>query len=148
MKLNQHPKRSRALTPALLLALLLGSANQTFASWGYGNGRYGSFVLTTNASIEQLYQTVRLPSDPAQYDPANSDAIPNFQNLIITNGATLTANPRDGSAGGRIVLKVKGSLTISAGSSIAVSGAGYRGGGVNQQGESYAGSQVISTFAN
>src|SRR5947209_6459976 len=39
------------------------------ASWDYGDGRHGSFVLTTNATIEQLYQTVRLSSDPAMYDP-------------------------------------------------------------------------------
>lgn len=46
------------------------------------------------------------------------------------------------------MFKVRDSLTISLGSSILVSGGGYRGGSVNQQGESFAGSQVISTSAN
>src|ERR1017187_9640748 len=115
MNTSQQTKRSIASIPALLLALLFGFVNCGYA-WDYGNGRHGSFVLTTNATIEQLYQTVRLSSDPAQYNPADSNAIPNFQTLIITNGATLTANPWNGSTGGWIVLKVQGTLFITSGS--------------------------------
>ncbi len=140
---------------ALWLALLFGFVNCGYA-WDYGNGRHGSYVLTTNTTIEQLYQTVRLTNDPAQYNPADSNAIPNFQNLIITNGATLTANPWNGSAGGWVVLKVEATLAIASGSTISANGIGYRGGGqvfqgqyyAGVQGESYAGSQTASANAN
>ena len=156
MNTNRHVNRSSTLLLALSMALLFGAVAPCVASWDYGNGRHGSFVLTTNTTIEQLYQTVRLTNDPAQYNPADSNAIPNFQTLIITNGATLTANPWDGNSGGRIVLKVQGNLSISTGSLISVSGIGYRGGGQNYQGqfaagiqgESYAGTQIASGGAN
>ncbi len=140
---------------ALWLALLFGFANCGYA-WDYGNGRHGTYVLTSSTTIEQLYQTVRLTNDPAQYNPSDSNAIPNFQNLIITNGATLTANSWNGSTGGQIILKVQATLLVAAGSSISASGIGYRGGGqyftgqytVGVQGESYAGSQNASPSAN
>jgi YD repeat-containing protein len=136
-----------------------GLANSVFA-WDYGNGRHGSFVLTTNATIEQLYQTARLTNDPAQYNPADSNAIPNFQSLIITNGATLSANPWNGTNGGWIILKVQSVLIVATNSAISASSIGYRGGvlvvtnsGPNRyvapfQGESYAGSPGWSSSAN
>jgi YD repeat-containing protein len=155
MNTSQQTKRSIASIPALLLALLFGFVNCGYA-WDYGNGRHGSYVLTTNATIEQLYQTVRLASDPAQYNPADSNAIPNFQNLIITNGATLTANAWNGSVGGMVVLKIQATMVVANGSSVSVNGLGYRGGGdsftgqytYGVQGESYAGSQAASSSAN
>ena len=115
MKHARYIKLGLARIPALLLALFFGVAGRAFAGWDYGNGRHGYFVLTTNATIEQLYQTVRLSNDPAQYNPTNSNGIPNFQGFTITNGATLTANQWDGSTGGRIVFKVQGKLSIAAG---------------------------------
>ena len=135
------------MVPLLLLALLFAFPNWGL-SWDYGNGRHGSYVLTSSTTIEQLYQTVRLTNDPAQYNPFDSNAIPNFQNLIITNGATLTANAWNGSIGGRIVLKVQATMSVASSSAISVSGIGYRGGGSSQQGESYAGGQNSSTSAN
>ena len=114
------PYRS-AIFPALWLVLLFCIMNCSYA-WDYGNGRHGTYVLTTNTTIEQLYQTVRLANDPVQYNPADSNAIPNFQNLIITNGATLTANPWNGSTGGRIILKVEATLSVASGSIISANG--------------------------
>ena len=132
--------RPLILIPALLLIMLSLFQIRAVAAWDYGDGRHGSFVLTTNATIEQLYQTVRLPSDPEQFDPTNPAAIPNLQSLLITDGAVLTANPWNGDQGGRIVLKVQGTLLVATGSSISVNGLGYRGGAhSNWQGESYDG---------
>jgi hypothetical protein len=91
VKSNQKNKKNAIALLALWLALFFGMVNFGFA-WDYGNGRHGTYILTTNTTIEQLYQTVRLTNDPAQYNPADSNAIPNLQNLIITNGAILTAN--------------------------------------------------------
>jgi YD repeat-containing protein len=147
MSLSQQTKRNVAAISALLLALLFGFVNCGYA-WDYGNGRHGSYVLTTNTTIEQLFQTVRLTNDPVQYNPSDSNAIPNFQNLIITNGATLTASNWNGSTGGTIILKVQATLSVAAGAAISVDGIGYRGGASGQQGESYAGGQGTSTSAN
>jgi YD repeat-containing protein len=145
-------RASRGFGVALAFAVLASCVSSKVygrdGGWDYGNGRHGSFLLTTNATIEQLYQTVRLANDLGQYDPTNTNAIPNFQSLIITNGATLTANPWNGSVGGVVTLKVQATLFIAAGSAISVSGIGFRGGGGSQQGESYTGSQASSTSAN
>jgi hypothetical protein len=148
--------RRRFAVQVLALVLLVGTANRSFASWDYGNGRHGYFVLTTNATVEQLYQAVRLTNDPAQYNPVDSNAIPNFQNLTITNGATLTVNPWNGSVGGHLVFKVQSKLVVASGSAIAVNGLGYRGGSdsisgqysYGVQGESYAGNPTTSSSAN
>ena len=108
-------------------------------TWDYGNGRHGAYILTTNTTIEQLYQTVRLTNDPALYNPFDTNAIPNFQNFIITNGAILTANPWNGSSGGWIALKIEATLAIASGATISVNGIGSRGGSSGAQGESYGG---------
>ena len=147
MSISLQIKRNAATMPALWLALFFCFVSCGY-SWDYGNGRHGSFVLTTNTTIEQLYQTIRLSNDPAQYDPTDSNAIPNFQNLIITNGSTLAASNWNGDAGGRIVLRVQATLSVASGSAISATGVGYRAGNSDQQGESYAGSQSISTGAN
>lgn len=155
MSISLQIKRSTVTVSVLWLALLFGFVNCGYA-WDYGNGRHGAYVLTTNTTIEQLYQTVRLTNDPAQYNPADSNAIPNFQNLIITNGATLSANAWNGTNGGWVVIKVRGTLYINSDSLISVSGIGYRGGGTSTQGgiiygiqgESYTGSQAVTTSAN
>ena len=156
MNSNLQIRHLSVMICALVLVLFVGFANNVCASWDYGNGRHGSFILTTNATIEQLYQTVRLPSDPPQYNPADTNAIPNFQTLTISPGVTLAANPWNGSSGGVIVLKVQGTLSVAVGLAISVSGIGYRGGqwfggqytvGV-QIGESYAGNPVASENAN
>jgi len=139
---------SRGVGAALAFAMVAWGLTTCAFGWDYGNGRHGSFILTTNATIEQLYQTVRLTSDPAQYDPSDTNAVPNFQNLIITNGATLTANAWNGISGGKIVLRVQASFAVASGSLVSVNGIGYRGGGWGLQGESYAGSQGASMNAN
>lgn len=143
-----HAKRNLSSILALLLAWFVGPANQIHASWDYGDGRHGSFVLTTNATIEHVYQTVRFPSDPAQYNPADTNAVPHFRNFTISNNAVLTAGAWDGNAGGAIACKVQGVALVTEGSSITVSGLGYRGGDYGRQGESYAGTPIESTAAN
>jgi hypothetical protein len=128
---EQHNRARRApqshFVVALAAVLLAGTLVNSALAWDYGNGRHGSYVLTTNATIEQLYQAVRLTNDPAQYNPADSNAVPNLQNLFITNGATLTANSWNGTSGGWIVLKVEGALVVASGSAISANAIGYRG---------------------
>src|SRR6185437_11581038 len=151
-KFKWHMNRTRLIASAFVGLLIL--ANRCFA-WDYGNGRHGSIVLGTNATIAQLYQAVRLANDPLQYDPSNSNAIPNFQNLTITN-ATLSVDPWNGTVGGIIAFKVEANLNIAANSQISVVGFGYRGGSqqfggqfaIGMQGESFAGTPTGSVAAN
>ncbi|MEW6093469.1 MAG: LamG-like jellyroll fold domain-containing protein [Chloroflexota bacterium] len=78
--------------------------------------------------------------------------VPNYNNAIV-NG-TLTANAWNGSKYGVLAFRVAG--TLSGSGTIQASALGYRGGGdgndgsggVANQGESYAGSGVISNLAN
>lgn len=109
-------------------------------SWDYGDGRHGPYTLTSSMTIEQLYQLVRLPTDPAQYDPTNPQAIPNFTNFTITNNATLFASAWNGTVGGTIALKTQFMLHVMAGSTISVNGLGYQGGGAFQPGGAPTGS--------
>lgn len=147
----------RALLSAGVVALVcVAGGRKANAAWDYGDGRHGSFVLVTNSTIEQVYQTVRLTSDPAQYDPSNPNAIPNFRNFTITNGAVLAANPWDGGSGGLIVFKVQGTCLVCSNSAISADSLGYQGGGwaysgtwsAGIQGESYAGTPGVSQSAN
>jgi len=132
--------RKRLPLSAWSVVLLLGiQPLQSSQGSDFGDGRHGSYVLHTNASIEQLYQTLRLPSDPPQYDPLDSKAIPNLRSLTVTNGAVLSAKPWNGASGGRIVLRVQDSLSVASGSSISVTGLGFRGGAPLLTGESYPG---------
>ena len=140
--------RYSKLCAALLFFLLVSTATRVCASWDYGNGRHGTFVLTTNATIEQLYQTVRLASDPLEYNSEDTNAVPHFRKFTITNNAVLSATAWDGSRGGAVVLKVQGLLLVTTGSRISVSALGYRGGNAFRQGESYAGTPAVGTSAN
>jgi len=112
---------------ALILASIGGSAIETYSAWDYGDGRHRTRVITANTTIEELYNSVRLTTDPAQYDPTDPRAVPNFRNLTIANNGNnntvLTAT------GGTIVLKVQGVLTVTAGAAISVAGLGHGDGG-------------------
>lgn len=90
-----------------------------------GDGRHGDYTMTTNMTIEQLYLAVRLPSDPAIYSPNLSSGFPNFRNLTIANGATLSAAPWNGTSGGRISVKAQGKLVVATGGVISATGLGY-----------------------
>lgn len=141
--------RFRNLLNAFIqICFTMWCALELHAEWDYGNGRHGAFILATNATIEQLYQIIRITSDPLHYSPFDSKAIPNFQNLSIVDGAILTAQPWDGSSGGRIVLKVQSTLRIDSGAAISATAIGYRGGSALQQGESFLGNQSGSHLAN
>lgn len=91
----------------------------------YGGGRHGDYTVATNMTIEQLYLAVRLPTDPALYNPADANAVPHFRNLTIANNAVLSASPWDGTKGGNVTFKVQGVLAVGASASISVNGLGY-----------------------
>ncbi len=106
---------------------LVGSLTSS-ATTLHGDGRHGAYTLTGYMTVEQLYQAVRSPSDPANYDPADPNAVPQFRSLTLSNNATLTATAWNGTQGGNVTLKVQGLLSVAAGSSIAVDGLGNQAG--------------------
>jgi hypothetical protein len=83
--------------------------------------------------------------------------IPNYTNVTINNGQTLTINAWDGTKGGLLFFRATGTVTVSG--TIDVSGKGYRGGNGNTvpgaysfgpgafQGESYSGTGIQSQSA-
>ncbi|MBI4625354.1 MAG: hypothetical protein HY736_19305 [Verrucomicrobia bacterium] len=119
----------------LRLVTTLGCVSSIAHAWDYGDGRHGSFVLTMSTTIEQLYLSVRLQSDPPVYNPSDSRAVPSFRNFTITNNSVLTATLWNGNNFvGRIECSVQGVLAIDAGSSISAKGLGFGGGGAGQPG--------------
>ncbi len=154
------PAPLRSVVAAVLLAFLTvapghGQFVTNTVNWDLGSGRHGSLVLATNTTIEQLYSAVRLPADPVAYNALDPNAVPHFVNFTITNGATLTVQPWNGTTGGVIVVKARGRVVVAAGAAIDVSGAGYRGGAGGfgaqsrgYQGESFAGTPAKLSVAN
>jgi hypothetical protein len=80
--------------------------------------------------------------------------VPQYADLTIDNGYTLTTNAWDGTKGGVLFFRVSGTFTSNG--SVNVKGKGYRGGAGNTsgsprnayQGESYLGLGAISQAAN
>ncbi len=122
------------------VALKPGVQSGGQSGWNYGDGRHGSYTLTTSMTIEQLYQAVRLPTDPAQYNPSDPGAVPNFANFTVANNSTLSASAWNGTVGGTIVFKTQFTLQVVAGASISVNGLGYGGGATFQAGDAPPGS--------
>lgn len=55
--------------------------------------------------------------------------VPEYSTLTINSGSSVTAVSWDGSTGGVVALNVKGNLSLGTGTTIDVSGKGFRGGG-------------------
>jgi hypothetical protein len=73
--------------------------------------------------------------------------VPQWTNVTVNSGGTLTANAWDGSSGGVVVFRATGTVTVNSGGAINADNLGYRGGSLNQpdlaqpsfQGESRSG---------
>ena len=76
--------------------------------------------------------------------------VPNYNNVTINSGVTLTASPWDGLKGGVLYFKAFGTVINSG--TISMSGKGYRGGallaGYGYQGESFNGSGAYKNVSN
>lgn len=99
----------------------------------YGNGA----VDDTNIGTATTTQRVIL------------QRVPQYYNVTIQNGGTLTASGWDGVMGGVLAFYASGKVDVQSGGSIDMTGKGYRGGGANgYQGESYNKLGVQSTATN
>lgn len=109
---------------------------------GQSAGRYAYHRIASingnNMMLEGNLQLDFLSSDPAQTQVIR---VPNYQNLTIENGATLTAHAWNGATGGVIAFRVSGTLFVADTGRIFADGIGYRGSeqnntdGGGQQGE-------------
>jgi hypothetical protein len=130
---------------------------------GTGNGNY-EFAKVSNLSGNVL--TLEKGLTNGYTIDGNSKAqvirIPQYRNVTIQNGGTLTASAWDGSIGGVLMFRVSGTLIVNSGGQISMTGKGFVGGasvygaapGFGQhgrQGEGYngpAGAQTKSPNGN
>lgn len=159
-----HLRWVRCATAAALLLLGTHWAAAQGQDFDFGDGRHGSYIIPPGTiTIQQLWSDITGNAQGA-YDPANDNQVLQFENLTISNGATLTVDafsgnpdlPVDPKEGGVIRIKVRGTLSIAAAGRIDASGKGYSGGresqmvafGAGQQGDSWGNGGENSTTAN
>lgn len=146
------------------IAFTGGAAHGQGQDFDFGDGRHGSYIVPPGTiTVQQLWSDIT-GNAQGVYDPANDNQIPQFENLTISNGTTLTVDPFNGDPsqpvnprdGGVIRLKVRGTLRIEAAGRIDASGRGYSGGrdaqvapfGAGQQGDSWGSTGANNTIAN
>ncbi|MCK6518199.1 hypothetical protein L6R46_24475, partial [Myxococcota bacterium] len=128
-----------AVGDELLLLVVQGASSSTSV---------GTYELTRVSGVSGA--TVSVAALSQSYDGTTHDVIaqrvPNYEDVTLTSGATLTASAWNGSTGGVVAFRASGTLTVDSSSSIDVSGRGYRGGSAGSTsggggggGESWAG---------
>jgi len=117
-------------------------------------GTVGAWALVEIAAVDGA--TVELGTDPGVLfaEAGNEDLggqtvvlqrVPNYTNVTLHSGATLTVTPWDRSGGGLMFLRATGGLHVQGSAAIDLTGLGYDGGRVESagcdgyQGESIAG---------
>jgi RHS repeat-associated protein len=120
---------------------------------GINAGSYETGVIDTGG-VGNGTITLQSPLQYSYSEDGNSRAqvirVPNFNNLTIPVGTTLTANAWDGSTGGIVAFRVAGTLSVAG--SISTSGLGFRGAPnayqAAQQGEGENGSGTTACSSN
>lgn len=110
------------------------------------SGTYGNFQLNIIDSINGAYITLKFPliftfksgrfNTTSAY---NSQVIkvPNYRNLTVNSGISISASSWSGYSGGVVALRVSDTLTING--TINANSVGFRGGASNTTGEGYNG---------
>lgn len=103
-----------------------------------------SNTITTKTTIQNSYDGTTFSNQTVVVQ-----RVPQWTNVTIQNGGTLTANNWAGASGGIVVFRADGTVDIATGGSIDMSEKGYRGGlhgtpsscgsGEGERGESYPG---------
>lgn len=102
----------------------------------------GKFEFRKIASISGNTLNFTSPLDNAYNGSTQKilvQRVPNYTNVTVASGATLTANAWDGTKGGVLALRVNGTLEVNG--TVSMTGKGYRGhaGGKGLGGESFCG---------
>ncbi|MCK6525533.1 hypothetical protein L6R49_29340, partial [Myxococcota bacterium] len=128
-----------AVGDELLLLVVQGPSSSTSV---------GSYELTRVSGVSGT--TVSVAALSQAYDGTTHDVIaqrvPNYEDVTLSSGATLTSSAWNGSTGGVVAFRASGTVSIDSTSSVDVAGLGYRGGSAGSTsggggggGESWAG---------
>ena len=126
-------RRTGIVLAAVTVALVATSA--LAVDFEFGAGRDGSYTVSGTKTVQEVWAELAA-SASMTYDPLNAYQVPNFENLIIDENSSLTAESFSGDPsaavdsqdGGILRLRVNGTLWIKPGGRIDVSGRGYHGG--------------------
>jgi thermitase len=96
---------------------------------GVGAGSYEFASITNiNGNTIEISHNLAYTYTNGGNSRAQVIRVPNYQNVTIQTGGTLTATNWDGYSGGVIAFRVQGTISIQPGGSINANGLGYRGG--------------------
>ncbi|MFT5429744.1 MAG: fibronectin type 3 domain-containing protein, partial [Myxococcota bacterium] len=103
---------------------LLANAHQAGEStWNSGGGRRISTISGNELGLDS--------GVPIDFDAVNCTVVvqrvPNYDNVRVFSGGTLSPAAWDGSVGGLIAMRVKGALNVDTDGKLVADGAGYRG---------------------
>ncbi|HSV94945.1 MAG TPA: hypothetical protein VLH94_03180 [Spirochaetia bacterium] len=134
------PPNGLAVGDEVLIINLQG--NSSASTWE----KVGQYEIHTIASITEN-NTLNFTDSPLtnSYDGTTQkivvQRIPNYSNVTVASGATLTASAWDGTKGGVLAFKANGTVNVAG--TVTMTGKGYRGGtglnGKSQAGESFCG---------
>lgn len=113
-----------------------------------GSGAPGTFEFAHVSGISG--STLQLSGGLSNAYNGGADAVmvqrvPNYTDVTVQAGATLTASPWDGSNGGIVAFRASGTVSVDATGAISADGLGFRGGAAltgqltGNQGESFTG---------
>ncbi len=101
-----------------------------------------SNTLTLTANLSNSYYSGTF--DTQQADGAQVVHIPHYNNLTINGGASISGQPWDGTTGGIVAFRVKGTLTAT-GATVLADTLGFRGGeaGFGNEDKGYEGEGIL-----
>ncbi len=102
------------------------------------------FARVTGKNGTELTLEAALTNGYADTDVVTVQRVPNYDDVTIASGGAITTSTWNGSGGGVVAFRVRGSLDVQSGGLIHVRGKGFAGGSrgattsrVGVQGESY-----------
>ncbi len=110
----------------ILLINLRGAAGDTADVGNYEFLTISSIdanVINTTSAIQKSYDGTTFSNQKVMVQ-----RVPQWTNVTIQSGGTLTANAWNGSKGGLIVFRATGTVTVESGGAISANALGYRGG--------------------
>ncbi|HYH95212.1 hypothetical protein [Hyalangium sp.] len=127
-----------ALTVASITGFLTGNIVLILQMRGPGAGQWeehtvatlGGTTLTLTAPLSNSYSSSETARDVAL-------RVPQYANMTVSSGATVTASAWDGTTGGVLAFRARGTVLIQPGGVIDVSGLGFLGGVSNGTVEPY-----------
>ncbi len=140
--------------------LLLFKVGQTVLMHQSQNGDVGQWEITTVTGIDQagLVNVTPPLRGSYKYGGAQAVVLPQYNNVTVQAGGTLTAAGWDGNLGGILAFQVKGKMDVQSGGLVTMAAKGYRGNldtspcsatcGAGMSGESLLGAGYFAAVPN